>query len=213
MGYVRGGLGYSGARVIYADSNYVYASGRFNTVDGEHIQGIARWNGAKWDSMGTGIDGLSYLTGNNYPSNTYAITTYHNKLYVSGEYSSLGNVKAGGLGTWNGSTWDSLSVPPLVAGAALTVLNNKLYMGGAFTTVAGFPCIGIAYWNDTNWSSLNFPNLTDFEYIDAICEYKGSIYAGGEFYGNTPTDSLHHILRYDSMGWHAVGGGIKRGRG
>ncbi|HWY97514.1 MAG TPA: T9SS type A sorting domain-containing protein [Bacteroidia bacterium] len=187
-------------------------AGRFKLIGGRHTKGITRWDGVKWDSLGAGIDGLDTL--NAYSQNTLAIITYRNKLYVGGAFSSLGNIKAPSIGTWNKSVWDSLPIQPFKKYSkgeiiSMDVINNKLYIGGSFDTVAGFPCIGLAQWNDTNWSSLNFPNFIDFNYISSICEYKGSIYTGGEFYGNTPTDSLHHILRLDSTGWHSVGGGIK----
>lgn len=203
-----------GVNVLYADSNYLYMAGRFHVINNMHMQGIARWNGVKWAPMGAGIDGLKYISdssGNGNPDNTYAITTYHNKLYVGGEASSFGYVKARSIGTWDGTAWDSVTVPPFNltnSGAgqvlALTVINNKLYMGGDFTKVAGIPCIGIACWNDTNWSSLNFPNLSLFSYIDAICEYKGSIYVGGLFDG-TYNGTVENMLRWDSAGWHSMG--------
>lgn len=212
---LRGGRFQSAGAVLtmYADSNYLYAAGEYNEIGGKHMQGIARWNGVKWDSLSTGIDGLTYMTGNTLPlDDVWAITTYNNKMYVCGQFSSLGNVKAAGLGTWNGSVWDSLSVPPLVSGLALAVINNKLYMGGAFATVAGIPCIGVAYWNDTNWSSLNFPNFGAdyFQQVEAVCEYNGNIYVGGIF-ADSNYDTAVNILRYDGAKWHSVGNGIRGG--
>ena len=201
---------------IYADSTYIYMSGRFHIIDGQHIQGIARWNGIKWDSMGAGLDRLIMYDSLSYnPSPIYAMTPYHNKLYVGGEFSSLGYLNAPAIGTWNGKAWDSVPVQPFKnesymgptgAIAALTVINNKLYMGGEFDTVAGQPCIGIAYWNDTNWSSLNFSPELYFDQINAICEYKGSIYVGGSFDG---TNTRANICRWDSLGWHSMGIGVR----
>src|SRR6185312_12853263 len=198
-----------GINVLYADSNYLYAAGRFNRIAGIHAQGIARWNGSKWDTMGGGIDALNYhdtLPGS-YPDNTWAIINYHSKLYVAGDFFSLGSVWSVGLGTWNGVKWDSLPVQPQTAGDALAVINDKLYMGGGFNSVANIPCNGIACWNDTNWSSLNFPHFSSWQSISAICEYKGDIYAGGHFAGNN--GAIGNIMRLDSAGWHAVDTGIK----
>jgi len=204
--------------VLYADSSYLYMAGRFHLINGMHMQGIARWNGVKWDSMGAGIDRLiMYDTGRYNPSHTWAITHYHNKLYVGGGFSSVGYLNAPGIGTWNGIAWDTIPVQPFKNESymgstgdvdALTVINNKLYMGGEFDTVAGKPCRGIACWNDTNWSSLNFGQGFSFELIDAICEYQGSIYAAGHFAGNN--GGIGEIIRLDSAGnWHSVDTGIK----
>jgi len=208
-------FGNYGPNVIYADSTCLYMAGAFKTIGNKHIQGIGRWNGIQWDSLSWGIDGLEYDSlPSEYPEPTNAITKYNGKLYVGGWFGSLGHIKSPCVGTWDGSQWDSLPVQPFKSHYsatvwALRVINNKLYMGGGFDTVAGFSCVGIACWNDTNWSSLNFPNLGSFGAISAICEYKGSIYVGGNFYGNNPNDR-RNILRHDSTGnWDSVGGGIK----
>ncbi len=201
-------------RVLYADSNYIYAAGSFYDVGGIHMKGIARWNGVKWDSMGAGINGLDTL--NLYPQNTLAITTYNNKLYVAGANSSVGKVNAPAIGTWDGSVWDSIYIQPFTNShsdpsvSAMGVINNKLYVAGTFDTVAGFPCIDIAQWDDTNWKSLNFPSLkNNHEGFSTVCEYNGSIYVGGIFYGNTVGDTNSNIMRWDGANWLSVGGGIK----
>jgi hypothetical protein len=201
-----------GIGVMYADSNYLYVAGPFNTIDGMHIQGIGRWNGVVWDSMGAGIDGLTYDSGSYFPENTFAMATYHNLLYVGGVFSSLGNIYTPCTGIWNGTAWDSVRVQPLLTGndnavLVMTVINDKLYIGGGFNIIAGFPCWNIACWNDTNWSSLNFPNLTYFSTLNAICEYNGSIYAAGNFADND--DTVANILRWDGTGWHSVDTGVK----
>lgn len=202
-----------GPDVLYADSNYLYMAGVFRSIGDLNCKGIASWNGIAWDSLNSGIDGLDTL--NKYPGKTNSIIKYNGKLYVGGSFSSLGNVKAFCIGTWDGSVWDSLSIQAFegdyIANIwTMQVINNKLYVGGTFDSIEGVPCVGITAWNDTSWTNLNFPiyNLDNFEAVDAICEYNGSIYVGGTFYGNTATDSLHNILRYDSAGWHSVGAGI-----
>ena len=136
---------------IYADSNYLYMSGSFYIVDGKHLQGVARWNGTKWDSMGAGLDRLiMYDSLSSDPRPIYAMTSYHHKLYVGGEFYSLGYLNSPGIGTWDGTKWDSVPVNPFVSrdyiptGSvfALAVINNKLYVGGDFDTIAGKPCVG-----------------------------------------------------------------------
>jgi len=197
---------------MYADNNYLYAAGQFDFVYNKHIQGIARWNGAQWDSMGAGIDGLQYLTGNFYPDPTVAITSYQNKLYVGGLFTSLGNVPALYIGSWDGTKWDTMPIRPFTKNlntlvAALAVINNKLYVGGAFDTIAGIPCNSVAYWDDTNWHNMNFPHFSSNQLIIAICAYQGSIYVAGDFAGQN--GGIGRILRWDNVGWHAVDTGIK----
>ena len=114
--------------VLFSDSSYIYSAGYFDKIGNTFIKGIARWNGIKWDSLGTGIDGLDTL--NAYPQNTLALAKYHNKLYAGGVFSSLGKVKAECIGTWNGTIWDSISTQPFKSNItssvdAIDTINNK----------------------------------------------------------------------------------------
>lgn len=203
-------------RFMYSDTvdNYLYAAGLFmdTTYDGRVIKGIARWDGVKWDSLGRGIDGVDSMSLNH----TFGIVRYHNKLYVGGYFASLGNVSAYGLGTWDGSAWDSLPVQPFNTNAstgvhAMTVADDAVYFGGTWDTITGIACRGIAKWNDTVITPICSPsNLTGAVYVFAICEFNGYIYVGGNF--STPLfpfDTIQDIMRYDGTNWSTVGGGMK----
>jgi hypothetical protein len=198
---------------LCADSNYLYMSGEFTEVESMHMQGIARWNGVKWDSLGAGIDASDAFNSNPPPA---AMVEYHHKLYVGGLFTSLGRVRALGMGSWDGTKWDSLSVQPFTENqlnlgedlcGPVAVINDKLYVAGEFDSIAGFPCNSVAYWDDTNWHSMNFPHFSSWQYLNTICAYNGSIYVGGSFAGNN--GGIGEILRWDNMGWHAVDTGIK----
>ncbi len=201
---------YNQVRVLYADTvdNYMYMAGFFAIVNGQHIKGIARWNGLEWDSLGAGIDGMD----NNALANALCITRYNNELYVGGAFYSLGDRKAVSIGKWDGNSWDSLAVQPFRTNLnnvvyALEVINNELYVGGIFDTVAGVPVKGIAKWNGTNWSSLNF-NLQNNYGINCIAYYNNEIYVAGNFYDQLPTDGTRNIMKYDGVSWTKVGTGV-----
>lgn len=210
---LRGGMN-NFCRVMYADTvdNYLYAAGMFSSVDHNLMKGIARWNGSQWDSLKAGIDGLDLLNAD--PQNTWAISKYNSKIYVGGVFASLGNIPAKSLGTWDGSAWDSLSVPPFksnLTGAvyALEPIGSELYMGGVFDSVASMPCKGIAKWNNVFWTCLPFPLMSTSISINAICEYNGEIYAAGNFESPLyPNDTIQDIIKYDGTNWLSVGGGM-----
>jgi hypothetical protein len=65
---------------------------------------ILELQGDTWRPLG-GVDfGL--------PSNTYAVAmaAHEGKLYVAGNFLSIGNIDARGVAAWNGSTWESVGV-------------------------------------------------------------------------------------------------------
>src|SRR5262245_40691848 len=83
-------------RTIYADSmsNFLYAGGAFVYVDSMLVNGIAKWNGIQWDSLGNGAP-ISVV---------YRIINYDNFLFATGNFCNDINRY---LGKWNGITWDS----------------------------------------------------------------------------------------------------------
>jgi hypothetical protein len=209
------GIGDFGVRSIYADSvdNFLFVSGKFVEVSGKSIKGIARWNGFMWDSVGIGLDRLDTI--NQFGGFAYDMVRFNNKLLISGNFISVGNIAARYIGTWDGNSWDTLSIQPNVSGSGasyigpLCTFNNELYVGGEFDTIAGIPAHCIAKWTGNAWSSLDFPILSpNHTTINAVCEFNGKIYAGGLIYSGA-VDTIGHIMQYDGNSWSTVGGGIK----
>ncbi len=203
-------------RVMYADTlnDYLYVAGMFYMVDNKSIKGIARWNGVQWDSLGAGIDGLDSL--NEWPQNTLAMTRFQNKLYVGGTFVSLGDKPAKSIGTWDGSSWDSLSIQPFVtnisnAVGAFAVIDSELYVGGVFETVVGLPSKSLFKWDGTTITPMGLPSILDgAAYVNAICKYNGEIYVGGNFSSPLyPNDTIQDIIRYSNGQWKSVAGGLK----
>jgi hypothetical protein len=128
----------------------------------------------------------------------YALSVYHNLLYVSGSYNTVNNGAA-----WNGSTW----LNPNNAGygfgqstVALSVYNGFLLTGGN----------GVSTYFDTTFQ--NIPNIYGCGgctpcggtapdiYVLAVAGYKGNIYAGGS-YGNGPgtwgNNAAPYLMEYN----------------
>lgn len=210
-----GGLG-NAPRILYADTvdNYMYVTGQFLEVNGQYAKGIARWNGTQWDTLGRGIDGLDTTAGG-WPQNCYGIARYNNKLFVAGGFRSAGAVPAFRIATWDGSSWDTLPVPPFSPGSTgiplvLEVINGEMYMGGVFDTIAGNYCKSLAKWNGSYWSYIGMPStMYPNVYVNSICEYNNELYIAGNFHSTAfPNDTLTDILKYDGANWKSVGGGM-----
>lgn len=83
---------------------------------------------------------------------------------------------------------------------ALCIVNGNLYAAGGFYTAGGTVVYGIAEWNGAQWLPLG-PGLGPAQFfstyfINALCSYNGSLYAGGVL------DSLGGVAITDIGGWN-----------
>ncbi len=114
------------ALVAYKDD--LIAAGTFTTAGGTSVNRIARWDGAAWHALESGITG----------GTVYALTVYNEELIVGGNFSMAGGVSARGIAAWTGAVWR-----PLASGVgstsnvsvfALAEFAGDLIVGGSFTT-------------------------------------------------------------------------------
>lgn len=180
--------------ILFADTstNMLYAGGYITSIGNVPVQGMARWNGLAWDSMGYGIG-------------PRAIVKYNGEIIVGGIYETASGK---GLSKWNGTAWVPFAdaVPGCVKG--LLVHNNDLYAFGCFDSIAGMPANMIAKYDGTNWYT--FPILdTMWGGGEIFCAafYNNELYVGGNFH--FPYQSGRgEIAKWDGTAWQQVGNGI-----
>jgi hypothetical protein len=206
----RGFNGYINAITFY--NGDIIAAGKFTRADGDTMSNIARWNGTSWSCLGPGLYGTSIYGGPSVGS----LCVYNGMLYAGGLFINAGTMWVSCIAAWNGSNWFSglnqgmqaLSnhFPPSVF--CMLVDSNKLYVGGLFAG-EGWPpvysnCIGS--WNGSVWAGLDSGVVGNYPtYVNAMCIYKGNLYAGGWFYkaGQANTFSL---AKWNGSSWSAVNG-------
>jgi len=179
----------------------LYAGGDFNQLNGPfglQAQGIAKWNGSTWSTVGAGIDG---------GVKSLALDNLGN-LYAGGYFRVGGNA---GTYTYcvmklNGSTWSQLgtgmngSVTTLVVDAS-----GDLYAGGSFTTVDGISAQRLAKWNGSTWNSVGagLNGSVNALTVDA----NNHLYVGGSF-SMAGAVAAQNIARWDGNAWHTLGTGL-----
>ncbi|MFO0836059.1 MAG: hypothetical protein U0638_13895 [Phycisphaerales bacterium] len=173
------------AMTVYDDGNgpALYAAGRFNNVDGQNIQLLARWNGSTWSKVGTGI------TRNASTSDLSAITVFDDgngpALYVGGyDYRPTGKPTTS-VARWDGVSWTNVGANLGGRTTCFAVFNDgtgaKLYAGGTAQ-----PGINYVYrLEGGQWVTLsggvsgtisaNFPS------VFAMKADTHDLYVGGEF--------------------------------
>lgn len=88
---------YEGVFALAKMGSDLYAAGDFTTAGGVAVNNIARWDGADWNAVGAGLNGL-----------VLDLEVVGTDLYVSGEFTEAGGQVARGIAKWDGSTWTPL---------------------------------------------------------------------------------------------------------
>lgn len=167
----------------------VYVGGEFTQVCGTNcasgnttVNYIAKWNGASWSALGSGLSHAVldlYVNGNN--------------LYVGGAFTSVcgntacttGNTTANHIAKWN-SGWSKLGNGTSAAVRAITMYNNTLYAGGNFQSVCGNAACDannvqtnyVAKWDGSTWSGVSGGTNSVIHTMNANA---GKLYTGGNF--------------------------------
>jgi hypothetical protein len=177
----------------------IIVGGDFTTAGGIPARRIARWNGASWAALGTGIDGW-----------VRALALLPNgDLVAGGNFTSAGGVPAQNIARWNGSSWAALgSGPGLSVNGEVHALaafpSGYLAVGGDFTNVGS----RIALWNGATWSNLGTGCNGTVRALAAVSE--GELLAGGSF-STAGAAAAAGIARWNGSAWASVGGGLGAG--
>lgn len=110
------------AMVEWPSAHRLIVAGDFTMADGIPVNGMASWDGEKWDSL---QNVPSVMTGQ-----VLALEIFENNLYVGGTFTVLGQFK--NLAVYGGSLWfpvggNYYAVDGIVN--ALKVFKGKLYVG------------------------------------------------------------------------------------
>jgi len=129
----------------------LFACGAFSRAGGTTVNGLGRWNGTSWSSVGGGFNSpafaLAVFDEDGLDPNPPA-------LFAGGIFSSAGGTPATRIARWNGASWSALGngvdgmLLDLVAfdrdgpgGAA-----GALVAGGVFDTAGAVPAARVASW-------------------------------------------------------------------
>lgn len=193
----------------------VYAGGtRFGTSETGWINGLARWDGTRWQPVGTGVQ---LLFGQPFVHIAVVSTMceYNGDLIVAGTFDRAGGQPVNHIARWNGTTFQPLGQGLVEVGGdaevrSLAVFNNELYAAGTFDTAGGQPAPGIARWNGSSWSSCG-SGLTNppAQQGDgrSLLVHGAELWVGGEFSfaGGTPAAN---IARWNGTTFQPVGAGL-----
>jgi hypothetical protein len=171
----------------------------------EDPDGIARFDGATWQSVGTG---LSY-EGELWLSSGLSMCLLGDSLVVGGQFDHAGSLPVNNIALWDGTAWhaigDGFTGDPYVVGNeidAVAIWNGQLVAGGFFSNSGTQPLQGAAIWNGATWQQLgsNVVEAVSFRVAD------GALFASGKFRLPDGTE-VYSVARWTGTDWHILGSG------
>lgn len=113
----------------------VVAGGGFTVASGVVCSHIARWDGAAWWPLASGMDGTSLPQ---FPYVTALTALPDGGLVAGGLFIRAGGITTPHVAHWNGTTWSAMGTGADTIVRALAVLpNGEVAVGGDFKTLDG----------------------------------------------------------------------------
>lgn len=196
---------------------FLYAGGSFSLAGTAQALRVARWNGANWSSLGTGMGGQSFTS-------VYALTVFDPdgsgptaaSLIAGGVFTSAGGVSANYIARWNGTSWSGLGAGLDREVHTLAVYDPdgtgptppSLYAGGFFTQAGGQPASYISRWRSPNWFTVG-GGMDSFVSGLGVIDADGAggnpplLYVGG-FFTQAGSEPANHVAIWNGTAWSAL---------
>lgn len=131
-----------------------------------------------------------------------AMSAYNGKLYVAGEFDSIGNLRTPNIASWDNTKWDSAGKSADYRLECLKEYNNKL-IATSNLSVNGLG--QVISWDNAKWESVGISTSSPRMYSIAV--YKNELYVGGQF-TEMGGKTVNNIARWNGSTWNDVGGGV-----
>ena len=170
---------YGSVKALTVYNGELIVGGSFTTAGGATCNNIARWDGAQWQPLGSGVD--SYTV--------YALVVdFDSTLIAGGNLTAAGGIPCNRIARWDGEQWQPLGDGMGGGGpyggnpyvSALALYNGELIAGGHFVTAGGLVSAGWARWSCYGTCCLE----------DGACESTMPADCVGEWLGREPSCHL-----------------------
>ena len=177
----------------------LFVAGDFAVAGGLVVNDIAKWDGAGWSALGSGLNAKAFDLAVHDEGGGAGPA-----LYVGGRFTSAGGVPVSKIASWNGASWSPLGGGVSGPGAfdavhALSSFDDgsgagpALHAGGDFTSAGGNPVSFIAKWDGASWSALGSGMNGSVLGLHAFDDGSGggpSLAVAGNFTASTAGDSF-----------------------
>jgi Rax2 C-terminal beta propeller domain/FlgD Ig-like domain/Domain of unknown function (DUF5122) beta-propeller len=178
------------------------AAGSFIFADGQDVHHIARWDGSRWQPLGTG---LGYSDENLDERNAWAtsLLVHQDDLYVGGEFTRAGDASVHYVARWDGSQW--YDVGGGVGGQvyALCDFQNQIIVGGRFeSTQQREQIYYVTRFRNGSWRPVG-EGLSSI--VFSLEVFDRQLIAGGRFSFTGARRPINRVATWDGSIWTSVG--------
>src|SRR5690606_37355971 len=169
-------------RALRVFGSDLVVGGNFTTAGGQPAQLVARWDGAAWSPLGSGLGG----EGN--PS-VRALAVHEGALIVGGNFAFAGATGVQNVARWDGAAWSALAGSAgegVSSGvSSLASFDGDLVVAGrGFAFAGGVVARSIARWDGDGWGTLSgqpgtgLPGPGIPAQVNAMTLYDGDLVVG-----------------------------------
>ncbi|MFK7742321.1 MAG: hypothetical protein AB8H80_18555 [Planctomycetota bacterium] len=175
-------------------------AGRFTTIGGVAARNIAIRNGSTWSPLGTGLSG----------SNSFQVLDLlvrdSGDVIACGTFSTAGGLPAGGIASWDGSTWSTLGASPFSSVDAVTERANGNLIAVGFDS--NLTTHRVMEWDGSSWSALgDLGSPTGPRGVRLVTQANGDVFLTGRF---TTIDGIaaNNVAIWNGAAWTPMGMGL-----
>jgi len=197
---------------VYAMASFqgeLYVGGVFSSLGNVEAYHIGKWNGVAWDSIA-----VQPFT-SEFSGGITCLSVIENELYVGGSFDSINNVPCKSFASWNGTSWNTIGLPPCIDYSysrvnAICKYNGEIYIGGNFGSYLPpeqDTIMDIIRWDGVNWKSVGGGMRGLLAGVNKMIVYHNELYVAGSFFkadGNVG----QAIQKWNGSEWSEIGGSL-----
>ncbi len=152
---------------VAPSSSGLVIGGELTVMSGVPVKGVALWDGASWQPIGSGLDG-----------DVTALVEHGGAICAGGSIDVAGGAPAHRVMRWDGAQWQALGDPFDGAVTSLATCQGDLYAAGSFQNAGAVAAARIARWDGSAWQALGSGLDGD---VLVMQQFKDVLYVGGRF--------------------------------
>ena len=200
----------SGGEAICRYKNKLYIGHYYSSIGGVSANGIATWDGEKFNPLGNGV---TFFNGEE--GSVHEMVVFKDELYVFGLFQKAGNDTSLCIAKWDGEYWHKvthpyyygINAPPFFVGAI--VFEDKLYVTGNFflNSSGSISAVDVARYDGETWETVGGGIKGGIDNGEGFVIYKNELYLYGSF-RKTAGNAANKIMKLQNNQWVEVGGSL-----